>query len=537
MFLKHLALSYKCNSSIGNSLDLKKMLDEVLNTFVEQTDAISGAFYLKDDDNNLYKYLQINDEFTENIEDYIDESKEFSFIDSKINAENGILVIPTKNGNIYLIYKKDLFDMDYYGSMFQDLIVKLNISIDACLNMQRLKSKNIQLDKFAHRLEEQKKQLESSNTHQTNFLANISHELKTPLNSIIILSNLMSKNKDESLTAKNLKNVKIINSCGTDLLNLINDILDVSKIESGELALNLNKIVVEDLIEDIYNQVLPLANDKGLKLERRVNIAENLVLFTDEGRIKQIIKNLLSNAIKFTHNGKIVIDVSMNDEFISLKVIDEGIGIEKSKIDTIFERFKQADGSTTRKYGGTGLGLSVSKELTELLNGSLKASSELGQGSTFELNLPIKTNITNISDEKVSLKENNQDDIEDIVFFDDYGDEDEPEKEQKKPKILFINNDHLLFFSHIITLQKNNVEVAKSDYLEILNKEENYYDLVVVNDNFKKDEIIDFIESSNYNKSDFLIVSNEIYDIKYTITHDEIKENFVNKILNILGIK
>lgn len=534
MFLEHLALSYKCNSSIGNSLDLKKMLDEVVNTFVTQTDAISGAFFLKDDANNYYKYLQFDDKFDEKIEDYIESSKTFGFIDSKKNSSNGILVIPTKNGTIYLIYKKENFDLDFYGSMFQDLIVKLNISIDACLNMQRLKSKNNQLDKLALRLEEQKKELENSNSHQTNFLANISHELKTPLNSIIILSNLMAKNKDGSLNNKNIKNAKIINSCGNDLLNLINDILDVSKIESGELALDLRKIEVKELIENIYLEMLPLAKDKHLKLSRILNINDDLILFSDVGRIKQIIKNLLSNAIKFTHEGEIIIDVSMNDEFISIKIIDEGIGIEKSKISTVFERFKQADGSTTRKYGGSGLGLSVSKELTELLNGSLTAQSELGQGSTFELQLPRKTNITNISDEKVSLG-NSEDEIEDIVLFDDY--EVEEEKEDIKPKVLFINNDHLLFFTYTIELKKHGLDIDKSDHLELLSQNDNKYDLIIINDNYKKDEVLSFMKSSGYDKNKFLIVSNEIYDIKHTITHDEIKTNFVKKVLKILGIE
>lgn len=539
MFVKHLALSYSCHSSIGNSLDLKKMLDEVLYTFVTQTDAISGAFYLKDEENNFYKYIEFDDCFDEDITEYHEESKKFNIIVSKKYDTRTIIIIPTNNGNFYIIYETTKLEADYIGSMFQDLVVKLNISIDACLNMQRLKSKNSQLDKLAQRLEEQKKQLEDANKYQTNFLANISHELKTPLNSIIILSNLMSKNKDESLTEKNLKNIKIINSSGNDLLNLINDILDVSKIEAGELALNLKKVGIMNLIDDVFSQMLPIAKDKGLNLSKIYNISDSLVLFTDEGRIKQILKNLLSNAIKFTHQGEIIIDVSMNDEFVSIKVIDEGIGIEKSKINTIFERFKQADGSTTRKYGGTGLGLSVSKELTELLNGSLTVDSKIDEGSTFELSLPVKTNITNISDEKVSLgDENAEDQIEDIVLFDDFVYEDEKEEEKKvnKPKILFINNDHIMFFSQIINLQKCGIEIDKNDHLDILNTQDDYYDLIVINDNCEKSDILDLIECSNYRKDKFLIISNDKYDIKYTLTHDNIKTEFVSTITKILGI-
>ena len=536
MFLEHLSLSYNCSSSIGNSLDLKKMLDEVLYTFVTLTNANTGAFFFRDDENNLYKYIDFDKNFDENIEDYDIKCDTVTFIDSTKDPKNGILVIPTKNGDFYLIYKKSVYDPEFHGSMFQDLVVKLNISIDACLNMQRLKSKNNQLDKLAHRLEDQKKQLEEANKYQTNFLANISHELKTPLNSIIILSNLMSKNKDNNLTDKNLKNIKIINSSGNDLLNLINDILDVSKIEAGEIALNLRKVNIIELIDEIFHQMLPIAKDKGLNLSRIYNVSDSLVLFTDEGRIKQIVKNLLSNAIKFTHDGEVVIDLSMNDENISIKIIDQGIGIEHSKLNTIFERFKQADGSTTRKYGGTGLGLSVSKELTELLNGTLNVESTINEGSTFELTLPVKTNISNISDEKVSLGTESDNKIEEIVLFDDFDfEEEKPEEKNEKPHILFINNDHIMFFSQIIKLQKEGIEVDKSDNLDIINMSK-VYDLIVINDNFDKQHILEFLEEINYSSEKILIISNDNYDINNTLSHNDVKDEFINTIKRILGL-
>lgn len=540
MFINHLALSYKCHSSIGNSLDLKKMLDEVLYTFVVQTDAISGAFYLKDsENNNFYKYIQFDEKFKENVEEYESDSNKFCFVESKLNSDHSIIIMPVSSGVMYIVYKTDEVDIEFIGSMFQDLIVKLNISIDACLNVHKLKSKNAQLDKLASKLEKQKKELLDANRYQTNFLANISHELKTPLNSIIVLSSVMAKNKDKNLNQKNLKNIKIINNCGNDLLYLINDILDISKIESGELALNLKQVNIKELLEDIYNQILPLAKDKNLILLLDFNCENDISIFTDDGRIKQIIKNLLSNAIKFTDKGTINITLEKHDTFISIKVIDEGIGIEKSKLKTVFERFKQADGSTTRKYGGTGLGLSVSRELAELLSGELNVQSKVGEGSTFELILPLKTNITNISDEKVSIgNSRNDNNSEEIILFDDFDIEEEVEKPDR-PRILLINKDHLALFMNIIKLQKLEIDIFKVDSItSLVNSKE--FDLVIINDTFLSEEVTDIVKLFDRSKTEFLLISNETYDksyIKYTIKHENVDLEFVDMVKEILGIK
>ena len=540
MFINHLALSYKCHSSIGNSLDLKKMLDEVLYTFVVQTDAISGAFYLKDsENNNFYKYIQFDEKFKENVEEYQSDSNKFCFVESKLNSDHSIIIMPVSSGVMYIVYKTDEVDIEFIGSMFQDLIVKLNISIDACLNVHKLKSKNAQLDKLASKLEKQKKELLDANRYQTNFLANISHELKTPLNSIIVLSSVMAKNKDKNLNQKNLKNIKIINNCGNDLLYLINDILDISKIESGELALNLKQVNIKELLEDIYNQILPLAKDKNLILLLDFNCENDISIFTDDGRIKQIIKNLLSNAIKFTDKGTINITLEKHDTFISIKVIDEGIGIEKSKLKTVFERFKQADGSTTRKYGGTGLGLSVSRELAELLSGELNVQSKVGEGSTFELRLPLKTNITNISDEKVSIgNSRNDNNSEEIILFDDFDIEEEVEKPDR-PRILLINKDHLALFMNIVKLQKLEIDIFKVDSItSLVNSKE--FDLVIINDTFLSEEVTDIVKLFDRSKTEFLLISNETYDksyIKYTIKHENVDLEFVDMVKEILGIK
>ena len=272
--------------------------------------------------------------------------------------------------------------------------------------------------------------------------------------------------------------MKIINSCGNDLLFLINDILDISKIEAGEISINLSKIDINALIEELVSEMNPLTNQKGLILEVSYFV-DKIILLSDFHRIKQILKNLLSNAIKFTQKGTLNIILEENANDITIKVIDEGIGIASDKLKQIFERFKQADGSTTRKYGGTGLGLAISKELAILLGGDVKAFSILEKGSTFELILPKKTNIKNISDDKVtiSLKDENTV-IEDIVFFDMEDINIEKTQIIKEKEILLINSDYEFFFPLAISLKKEDIKIDYCKSLdEFYEKLEKKYDL------------------------------------------------------------
>ncbi len=216
------------------------------------------------------------------------------------------------------------------------------------------------------------------------FLANMSHELKTPLNSINVISDVMMRNKTENLDEKQIKNIGIINKCGKDLLYLINDVLDISKLEAGQIILNNDTINIKDLIMNIYDMFYPQTKAKEIDFVLKVDDSLE-TMYSDEDRIKQIIKNLLSNALKFTESGKISLIVKDEDKDIKVIVKDEGIGIPEDKLENIFDRFKQVDGSTTRKYGGTGLGLAICKELAHLLKGDISVTSELGKGSTFEL--------------------------------------------------------------------------------------------------------------------------------------------------------
>jgi len=272
------------------------------------------------------------------------------------------------------------------------------------LEIQRdaIKKKNIELEEARKEIEKKAADLEKASRYKSEFLANMSHELRTPLNSIIVLSQLLDENKNNNLSEKEREFAKTINSSGQDLLALINDILDLSKVESGKLELNVERLYLQDITGFVESNFKPLVERKGLKLI--IDVAKDAPEFieTDIQRVQQIIKNLISNAIKFTEEGSITfkVGVEKNKDVISklglnepvlitLTVADTGIGIPKEKQKMIFEAFNQADGTTSRKYGGTGLGLSISKSLSELLGGAISLSSEENKGSAFTLFLPL----------------------------------------------------------------------------------------------------------------------------------------------------
>lgn len=537
MFMEHLALTYKCHSSIGNSLDLRIMMKEVLSTFVEETNAINGFFYLLDEDDLLHKYLSYDNSFEYDKEFLKSKITDYKYVKTFDLENKKVLILPLNKGILFIVYENLDVNFEYITSMFQDLIVKLNISIDACLNVQRMKNKNKILNHLTNELKEQQKKLIESDKYKTDFLANMSHELKTPLNSIIVISSIMSKNKNQKLDEEQVKNMKIINNCGNDLLFLINDILDISKIEAGELTLNLSKTDINELIENLVNEMKPLAIEKNLVLETN-NLSKNIILLTDSHRIKQILKNLLSNAIKFTQKGMIEVILEENANDITIKVIDQGIGISEEKLKYVFERFKQADGSTTRKYGGTGLGLAISKELALLLGADIKAFSILDKGSTFELILPKKTNIKNISDDKVIISSKDEDySVEDIVFFD--SDIDIKEEEsfiQKNEKILVIDSDYGSFFPIAVYLKKNDFILNYCKHIEeakeiLLN--ESHQLVVVYEENFLN-EIDDFLEYCKNNNLKFIVVSSKENKEHY-IKKESIKTDLLQKILSYLG--
>ena len=239
-------------------------------------------------------------------------------------------------------------------------------------------------------LQEKAEQLETASRYKSEFLANMSHELRTPLNSTLILAKLLQDNASGNLSEEQVHFASTIYDAGNDLLALINDILDLSKVEAGKLDLNIEKIPMPKIAQSLERIFKPLADTKALRFEVKVNPAVTAIT-TDRQRLEQILRNLLSNAVKFTSEGSVILEiVPEGQEQIRFTIRDTGIGIDPSQHRQIFDAFHQADGTISRKYGGTGLGLSISKSLAELLGGYLEVSSSRGEGSSFSLLLPIE---------------------------------------------------------------------------------------------------------------------------------------------------
>ena len=263
-----------------------------------------------------------------------------------------------------------------------------------------LKNREVELARAA--LEEKAEQLALSSRYKSEFLANMSHELRTPLNSMLILAKLMSENSEGNLSGKQVEFASTIYASGGDLLNLINEILDLSKIESGKMELDVARIEPSEIAEYVDRSFRHVAQQKGLEFEVAVAPETARTVATDSQRLQQILRNLLGNAFKFTEMGKVTLNIAPSNktvvldsgatygpgEMIGFSVTDTGVGIAKDKLNLIFEAFQQADGTTSRKYGGTGLGLSISRELARLLGGRILVESQLGEGSSFTLYLP-----------------------------------------------------------------------------------------------------------------------------------------------------
>src|SRR5664279_2060734 len=218
----------------------------------------------------------------------------------------------------------------------------------------------------------------------------MSHELRTPLNSTLILAKLLADNREKNLNPEQIKFAETIYTAGNDLLTLINDILDLSKIEAGMLDVRPEPVQLRRLVDELTNVFKPVANQKKLQLQLVVETGVPETIETDATRLSQILRNLLSNALKFTESGGVTLEIgkARDKNTIEFRVRDTGIGIAASQHQLIFEAFRQADGASTRKFGGTGLGLSISRDLARLLGGDLAVASEPGKGSTFTLTLP-----------------------------------------------------------------------------------------------------------------------------------------------------
>ncbi|WP_251091861.1 HAMP domain-containing protein [Streptomyces sp. Caat 7-52] len=264
-----------------------------------------------------------------------------------------------------------------------------------------IEAKNLQIEQARQELEARAQQLSLASKYKSEFLANMSHELRTPLNSLLILAQLLAQNPSRNLTPKQVEYAGIIHSAGSDLLQLINDILDLSKVEAGKMDVTPERVPLRQLIEYVEATFRPMTSQKSLEFTVATAPGAPADLLTDDSRLRQILRNLLSNAVKFTEQGGVELRVepAADDDvptgvvrggaIVAFRVKDTGIGIPEQQLETIFGAFQQADGTTSRKYGGTGLGLSITREIAHLLGGAVTVDSIPGKGSTFTLYLPV----------------------------------------------------------------------------------------------------------------------------------------------------
>ena len=385
--------------------DLDKLLVVALNTICEHINASAGVLYKTTDKNHLeYKTSYVFD-----VEDQKNKIKfgdgligQVAFTKKEIHMNTGkdnSIVLKSSFGDIEI---QDIFivpllhEDNVYGvielrniNKFDDLqtrYIKRVTEILAVI-MENI-SKNAQIEALLEESELAYKELHSASEYKSEFLANMSHELRTPLNSIILLSKLLVNNPNKSIEKDDVSKISVINKAGNDLLLLINDILDLSKIESGNIIIDEEVIYSGEITQEIEGLFDVVAKDKGIELIVRDEY--NSTLLIDDTKLLQVVKNLLSNSFKFTKDGSVEFSIKQDKQNIIFEVSDTGIGMPQEKLSLIFEAFKQVDGSISRKYGGTGLGLSISKNFIDMMGGEIIVSSIEGKGSSFKVVLPLK---------------------------------------------------------------------------------------------------------------------------------------------------
>ncbi len=381
---------------------------------------------------SIYDFTEMQQQYLQLVSDSI----AIAVISAQAREKTGLLLIETqtqaeeleaqqeelRQANEELHVKTELLSRSESElKMQQQELQQINAELEEKSN--QLEEQNEKLEDAKINLETKAREVEVTSKYKSEFLANMSHELRTPLNSILILAQLLSENKSNRLGDKEIEYSKNIYNSGTDLLNLINEILDLSKIEAGKMQLEIEHVPFHDITTHISSMFTELARNKAVTFKIDYDETNLPAAFsTDRQRVEQIIRNLLSNAFKFTYEGGLVqLKIYKPDTFIPFRkkdlhtipnmvafaVSDTGIGIPKNKRDIIFEAFQQADGSTKRKYGGTGLGLSISRELAYALGGEIHVESEEGKGSTFTLYLPLHfdSSYSSSVDKKVEIKE------------------------------------------------------------------------------------------------------------------------------------
>ena len=499
------------------------------------------------------------------------ENKEYLTLSQNIDETNWKLMILIDKKNVFssienlkslsdkIGYVAILFLIFFYIVFFYFLLKKINIFsnsitkpiVDLSNQSSQISEKNSNIEilntnileihqlssnfvSMMNELNERTKKLidakifaEEANKSKDDFLANMSHELKTPLNSINIISGIMMKNKSSNLTDQEVKNLEIVNKCGKDLLDLINDILDLSKLEAKEDYVQNIKINVKEYMTSIYEMFYTQIKMKNLEFIFKVD--EDLdYIYSDQIKIKQIIKNLLSNAIKFTAKEKIYFLVENDKDNIKIIVKDEGIGIPENKLEDIFNRFKQIDGSTTRKYGGTGLGLAICKELALLLNGQITVSSQINIGSIFEVLIPKnKIFILDVNERKLGNKlEDNNSNNESLR-------ENELIKVNRmvnKETIYILNNDPLYFFDLIVDLNKLYVVKQVTKVTQLFLIEENNPKIII---DISKLEQIEKEKIKEISTTSLIILyDNDIEDDLRNIAFEVYKKPVSSKVLS-----
>lgn len=406
-----ISLLYELSLSIGNSLDIVDNCDAFLKKLMSRKRLTYVSVWIKDEylsftETETASLVYANPEYyikrrtiplsnpifsdilNESVLHINSQDKKFKdFIAEKKFTTGSCIIYPLKNyGRLKLYWTKELEDPEYTVNQLNNVISKFAFSLEACLLHKR----------SLWEMEEKRKALEdkilaeSLNRAKSEFLANMSHELRTPLNSIIGFSDLLLIGSSGELNDKQTRYARNISNSGKDLLNIINDILDLSKIEAGKMILNYEDVSLKQTIDEIVKTLAPLSSKKDQSLE--TSHIGDVVIQADKGKLKQILLNLIGNAIKFTPSGgSINISSYLKDEMANIQIKDTGIGISPEDQKKLFEPFKQLDSNLSREHTGTGLGLSLVKKLVELHNGTVSVESETEKGSTFTVSLPIKT--------------------------------------------------------------------------------------------------------------------------------------------------
>lgn len=385
------------------------------------------------------------------------------------------------------------------------------------------------LRKANHEIEGKAKELEIANKYKSEFLANMSHELRTPLNSIIVLSQLLENKKaNEPLTEKQLEYSKTIHSSGKNLLRLIDDILDLSKVESGKIDINFDQVNLAELAENTKSLFTPIILQKNIDFNIEIEDGLPEKIISDEQRLQQIINNLLSNAFKFTETGYVKMNICIPKEediknykieenvnkLISIEIIDTGIGIPADKQTLIFEAFKQVDGTISRKYGGTGLGLSISRELARLLGGNIYLKSEEGKGSKFTLVFLDNDNMEQVKlnkEEYSGIDKNYRDNLEEKIIsendINEFTKDEHDESKKEDEKLLLIIEDDEQFSTLLSELayKKNYKVLIEKNSDEAIKLAEKYNPYAILLDSGLSDNsglrVVDKLQNLEYTKN------------------------------------